>query len=82
MDFSLTEEHQLLEQSVREWAGREVSPHIAELDRAHRFDPRILPQMAGLGLLGVCVPHEYGGAGRSRSTSCRRPADRRLRPSV
>jgi glutaryl-CoA dehydrogenase (non-decarboxylating) len=63
MDFSLTEEHQLLEQSVREWAGREVAPHIAELDRAHRFDPRILPQMAELGLLGVCVPHQYGGAG-------------------
>jgi glutaryl-CoA dehydrogenase (non-decarboxylating) len=63
MDFSLTEEHQLLEQSVREWAGREVAPRIGELDRAHRFDPAILPQMATLGLLGVCVPHEYGGAG-------------------
>jgi glutaryl-CoA dehydrogenase (non-decarboxylating) len=63
MDFSLTEEHRLLEQSVREWAGREVAPHIGELDRAHRFDPRILPQMADLGLLGICVPHEYGGAG-------------------
>jgi glutaryl-CoA dehydrogenase (non-decarboxylating) len=63
MDFSLTEEHQLLERSVREWAGRDVAPHIAELDRAHRFDPRILPQMAELGLLGVCVPEQYGGAG-------------------
>jgi glutaryl-CoA dehydrogenase (non-decarboxylating) len=63
MDFSLTEEHRLLEQSVREWAGREVAPQIGELDRAHRFDPRILPQMADLGLLGICVPHEYGGAG-------------------
>src|ERR1700742_2385131 len=63
MDFSLTDEHQLLEQSVREWAGREVAPQIGELDRAHRFDPRILPQMADLGLLGVCVPAEYGGAG-------------------
>ena len=40
-----------------------MAPHIAELDRAHRFDPRILPQMADLGLLGVCVPPEYGGAG-------------------
>jgi glutaryl-CoA dehydrogenase (non-decarboxylating) len=63
MDFSLTEEHTLLEQSVREWAAREVAPRIAELDRAHRFDPRILPQMAELGLLGICVPQEYGGAG-------------------
>ena len=59
----MTEEHRLLEQTVREWAAREVAPHIAELDRAHKFDPRILPQMAELGLLGVCVPTEYGGAG-------------------
>jgi glutaryl-CoA dehydrogenase (non-decarboxylating) len=63
MDFSLTEEHRLLEQSVREWAGREVGPRIGELDRAHRFDRGILPQMADLGLLGVSIPHEYGGAG-------------------
>jgi glutaryl-CoA dehydrogenase (non-decarboxylating) len=62
-DLDLTEEHRLLEQTVREWAAREVAPHIAELDRAHRFDPRILPQMADLGLLGVSVPAEYGGAG-------------------
>lgn len=63
IDFDLTEEHRLLEQTVREWATREVAPHIAELDRAHRFDPRILPQMSDLGLLGICVPVDYGGAG-------------------
>src|ERR671915_1190641 len=62
-DLELTEEHGLLEQSVREWAGREVAPRIKELDRAHRFDPKILPQMAELGLLGISVPTEYGGAG-------------------
>jgi glutaryl-CoA dehydrogenase (non-decarboxylating) len=63
IDFDLTDEQQLLEQSVREWAAREVAPQIRELDREHRFDPRILPQMAELGLLGVSVPTEYGGAG-------------------
>jgi len=63
IDFDLTEEQRLLEQSVREWAGREVAPRIRELDREHRFDPRILPQMAELGLLGCSVPAEYGGAG-------------------
>jgi glutaryl-CoA dehydrogenase (non-decarboxylating) len=62
-DLDLTEEHRLLEQSVREWAGREVAPRIQELDREHRFDPRILPEMADLGLLGISVPAEYGGAG-------------------
>src|SRR6187399_3272340 len=63
IDFDLTEEHQLLEQSVREWGAREVAPRIRELDRQHRFDPNILPQMAALGLLGCSVPAEYGGAG-------------------
>jgi glutaryl-CoA dehydrogenase (non-decarboxylating) len=63
MDFSLTDEHRLLGQAVREWGAREVAPHIKDLDREHRFDPRILPQMASLGLLGICVPPEYGGAG-------------------
>jgi glutaryl-CoA dehydrogenase (non-decarboxylating) len=63
LGFDLTEDHRLLEQMVREWAGREVAPRIHDLDRAHEFDRGILPQMAELGLLGVCVPPEYGGAG-------------------
>jgi glutaryl-CoA dehydrogenase (non-decarboxylating) len=40
-----------------------VAPHIRELDRQHRFDPAVLPQMAKMGLLGCSVPVEYGGAG-------------------
>ena len=62
-DMDLTEEQRLLEQSVREWAAREIAPRIRQLDREHRFDPGILPQMAELGLLGICVPEQYGGAG-------------------
>jgi glutaryl-CoA dehydrogenase (non-decarboxylating) len=63
MNFDLSNEHRLLEQSVREWAGREVAPRIRDLDREHRFDRGVLPRMAELGLLGICVPEEYGGAG-------------------
>jgi glutaryl-CoA dehydrogenase (non-decarboxylating) len=63
LNFDLSEEQRLLEQSVREWAGREVAPRIRELDRSHRFDRALLPQMAELGLLGISVPTEYGGAG-------------------
>ena len=63
LDFDLTEEQRLLEQSVREWGAREIAPKIRELDREHRFDRNILPQMAELGLLGCSVPAEYGGAG-------------------
>ena len=61
--FDLTDEQKLLEQSTREWAAREVAPAIRELDRQHRFDPAILRKMAELGLLGICVPSKYGGAG-------------------
>jgi len=64
IDFTLSDEHQLLERSVREWAAREVAPHIRENDRQHRFDrDRILGGMANLGLLGISVPSVYGGAG-------------------
>src|SRR5919106_5375356 len=63
IDFDLTDEQQLLEQSVREWGAREMAPRIRDLDRQHRFDPAILPQMAELGLLGCSVPADYGGAG-------------------
>jgi glutaryl-CoA dehydrogenase (non-decarboxylating) len=63
ISFDLTEEHRLLEHTVRDWAAREVAPRIHDLDREHRFDRNILPQMAALGLLGISVPTEYGGAG-------------------
>jgi glutaryl-CoA dehydrogenase (non-decarboxylating) len=64
IDFSLTDEQQLLEQSIREWGAKEVAPFIREHDRQHHFDrDRILGGMAKLGLLGISVPQEYGGAG-------------------
>src|SRR5437870_10510470 len=64
IDCELTEEPRLLGQSGREWAGREVAPSIREDDRNHHFDrDRILGGMAKLGLLGISVPQEYGGAG-------------------
>ena len=63
LNFDLSHDHELLEQSIREWAGREVAPRIHDLDRAHEFDRGVLPQMASLGLLGISVPVEYGGAG-------------------
>ena len=62
-DLELSDEQMMLERSVREWGAREVSPRIRELDRKHHFDPNILPQMASLGLLGICIPEDYGGAG-------------------
>jgi glutaryl-CoA dehydrogenase (non-decarboxylating) len=63
VDFELSEEHRLLEQTVRDWGARSVAPKIRELDREHRFDRGFLTEMAELGLLGCSVPAEYGGAG-------------------
>src|SRR5271154_1336204 len=64
IDFSLNDEHLLLEQSIREWGARDVAPFIRENDRKHHFDrERILGGMAKLGLLGISVPQKYGGAG-------------------
>jgi glutaryl-CoA dehydrogenase (non-decarboxylating) len=64
IDFDLNDEHRLLEQTVREWAARDVAPYIRENDRQHRFDrDRIVGGMRALGLFGISVPPEYGGAG-------------------
>jgi len=63
MDFSLSPEHEMLRQAVRDWAEKEVKPRIRELDRGQTFDRSILPKMAALGLLGICIPVRYGGAG-------------------
>jgi glutaryl-CoA dehydrogenase (non-decarboxylating) len=64
IDFSLSDEHHLLEQSIREWGAQNVVPFIRDNDRKHHFDrERILGGMAKLGLLGVSVPQQYGGAG-------------------
>jgi glutaryl-CoA dehydrogenase (non-decarboxylating) len=48
---------------VREFAQTEVGPRIRELDRAQTFDRRILAEMGRLGILGLCLPERYGGAG-------------------
>src|SRR4029078_1925295 len=64
ISFDLTDEQQLLEQAVREWEAREIAPHIKKDDRHHRLDrERVLGGMARLGLLGISVPQQYGGAG-------------------
>ena len=63
IDLELSEEHEGLVDTLRDWAGREVAPKIHDLDREHRFEPDFLRQMAELQLLGICLPEEWGGAG-------------------
>ena len=63
IDFSLSEEHLALQQTVREFCQNEIAPHIKEWDEKSYFEPTILDKMGDLGLLGVCIPEQYGGAG-------------------
>jgi glutaryl-CoA dehydrogenase (non-decarboxylating) len=63
IDFELTDEQLAVEKMVREFAAKEVAPRIRELDERSEFDPAIPKKMGELGILGICVPEEYGGAG-------------------
>ena len=63
MDFDLPEEHELLRRTVREFAEERIAPVAEELDREHRFPYEIVAELADLGLLGIPIPEEYGGAG-------------------
>lgn len=63
MDFELTEEQRMAQQMVREFAQKEIAPVIKESDRQGTMAEFVLPRMAELGLLGVCLPVRYGGQG-------------------
>jgi glutaryl-CoA dehydrogenase (non-decarboxylating) len=63
IDFTFTEEQQLIQQIARNFARNEVQPKIRDNDRAGTFDPKILKQMAQLGLLGLTIPAAFGGSG-------------------
>ncbi|MBM7601981.1 glutaryl-CoA dehydrogenase (non-decarboxylating) [Virgibacillus halotolerans] len=63
MDFNFTEEQEMLRQTVRNFTDKEIMPNIADWDRKGKFDPKILTRLAELGLMGVCIPEEYGGSG-------------------
>ena len=63
MDFALSEEQREIQALAREFADTEIAPHAAEWDREHRFPREVLARLGELGLMGVCVPEELGGAG-------------------
>ncbi len=63
MEFELRPEQREIQELTREFARAEIDPHAAEWDREHRFPTAVVAKLAGLGLLGVCVPEAFGGAG-------------------
>jgi alkylation response protein AidB-like acyl-CoA dehydrogenase len=63
MSFSLSDEQQAIRRMVREFAESEIAPHVMEWDEAQTFPRETMRQLGDLGMLGVLVPEEYGGAG-------------------
>ncbi|GFZ86187.1 butyryl-CoA dehydrogenase [Compostibacillus humi] len=63
MNFEFSEEQKMLRATVRDFVDKEIMPYIAEWDRKGEFDPNIFNRLRDLGLMGVCIPEEYGGAG-------------------
>jgi alkylation response protein AidB-like acyl-CoA dehydrogenase len=63
MDFELTPEQREIQRLAREFAEVEIVPNASSWDRDHRFPDELYPKLAALGLMGVCIPEAYGGAG-------------------
>ena len=63
MDFQLTEQQQMIQNIVREFAETEVKPIAKEIDQTHRFPIENVKKMMEMGLQGLPYPEEYGGTG-------------------
>jgi len=63
VDFDLSDDHQLLQRTVRDFAEERIAPVAEELDREHRFPYEIVEALAELGLMGIPIPEEHGGGG-------------------
>jgi alkylation response protein AidB-like acyl-CoA dehydrogenase len=62
-DFLLSEEHEMIRQAARDFAQKEIAPIAAEFDESGDFPGETIHKMGGMGLMGIEVPEEYGGAG-------------------
>src|SRR5881398_1254321 len=63
MNFDLSDDHKLIQRTVRDFARGEIAPVAEELDRTKSFPYEIVKQLGDLGLMGIPFPEEYGGAG-------------------
>jgi alkylation response protein AidB-like acyl-CoA dehydrogenase len=63
VDFDLTQDQREIQALAREFAKAEIDPHASQWDREHHFPRELFGKLAELGLMGACVPEEYGGAG-------------------
>ena len=70
MAWELSDEHEMLRQTVREFAEAEIAPHAAQWDRDHHFPVDVVRAMGELGLFGIVFPEQYGGAGGDFASLC------------
>jgi alkylation response protein AidB-like acyl-CoA dehydrogenase len=70
MDFRTSEQQEILRRTVREFAEAEIGPHVMTWDEAQHFPDELVPRLAALGLMGIQIPEEYGGAGMSAVDYC------------
>ena len=70
MNFGLSPEQREIKDRAAEFADREVAPHAADLDGEDRVPFETLAKMSEAGLMGMCVPEEYGGAGADFVSYC------------
>ena len=63
MDFALSEDHRVLQGSLRDFVAGEIRPRAADFDRNHKIDDDVLEKAAAMGLFGAYIPEEYDGAG-------------------
>ena len=63
MDFQLTQDQETIRDMVRDFARNEIAPQSLEWDEAQHFPRELFSKLGELGLLGVVIPEEYGGAG-------------------
>jgi len=70
MDFRATEQHDILRRTVREFSEGEIRPHVMTWDEEQRFPSELVPRLAALGLMGIQIPEQYGGAGMSAVEYC------------
>ena len=68
MNFAPTEEQKMVREMARRFAEAEIKPMASELDRTHRHPEEICRKLGEMGLMGVAVPPEYGGAGMDNVT--------------
>jgi alkylation response protein AidB-like acyl-CoA dehydrogenase len=70
MEFTLSEEHRLVQSTVREWATTRLLPQAAEMDRTGSYPRELIRELGEMGLTGVFVPEEYGGGGMDTVSYC------------